>query len=368
MSYWNKSLEKILNAGEIVIYGAGVMGKTVKYCLEGAPYYVTVKAFMVGSLNNNPDNIDGIPVIDIAHASLYRNAWIVAALHEKYIMSALKLLSEKGFRHVVPLSFDSDEWSDIRGNWFQYQKRRRKEICVSLDEMFAERFQIYVAHSTADCILKEKAEERKFEIPIQAGAALTDKRIAMVMDNQGENISEKNKKYCELTALYWIWKNDSTQYVGLSHYRRRFDISEQMAAWLPESDIDVVFTAPVLNLNGVKRQYCHDHMESDWNRMMETLGCLFPQYLDTARRIEKGNYYYAYNMFITRREILNKYCEWLFPILFCCESEIGERQDTYQGRYIGFLAERLMTIFFEHHKDDYKIAIARKHFISELKY
>ena len=80
-------------------------------------------------------------------------------------------------------------------------------------------------------------------------------------------------------------------------------------------------------------------------------------------KIEKGNYYYGYNMLIARREILNQYCEWLFPILFQCENEIGERTDVYQGRYIGFLAERLMTIFLEQHRKEYKLAIAKKHFI-----
>ena len=65
MSYWNELLEEILRAGEIVIYGAGVMGRAVKSCLTDAPYYVTVKAFMVESLRNNPAYIDEIPVIDI---------------------------------------------------------------------------------------------------------------------------------------------------------------------------------------------------------------------------------------------------------------------------------------------------------------
>lgn len=142
-------------------------------------------------------------------------------------------------------------------------------------------------------------------------AALTKTRIAPVTDHMGDNISEKNKKYCELTALYWIWKHDRAKYVGLSHYRRRFALSDQAVMRLPET----------------------------------------------------GNFYYGYNMLIARREIFDQYCEWLFPILSQCERCIGDREDVYQGRYIGFLAERLMTIFLTHHKKEFKSVIARKHFI-----
>ena len=98
---------------------------------------------------------------------------------------------------------------------------------------------------------------------------------------------------------------------------------------------------------------------------MKTVVELFPQYRDAAAKIEKGNYYYAYNRLIARREILDQYCEWLVPILFQCEKEIGERDDPYQERYIGFLAERMMTIFLERHRKEYKLAIAKKHFIMD---
>lgn len=365
MQYWNNLLQEIINVDDVIIYGAGLMGKTVKRCLEEKPYYVKVKAFIVESLENNPDNVDGIPVMDIARALLYRDELVLVALHEKNMPGALKRLKEMGFQRVRPLSFDSDEWSDIRGNWFKNLWDEQQESYVSLDNRSTSNFRIYVVHSIADHVLKEKVPEQSYEIPIQVGAALTNRRISMVTDNQGDNISEKNKKYCELTALYWIWKNDNAEYVGLSHYRRRFEIREQISTWLPKSDIDVVLTVPVLNIMGVKQQYCRDHIASDWDIMMESLGHLHPEYLDTADRIQKGDFYYAYNMFIARKEILNRYCEWLFPVLFCCEHQIGERSDAYQGRYLGFLAERLMTIFFEHHKNEYRIAIAEKHFIAE---
>lgn len=362
MIYWNTLIETLVNTDEIVIYGAGVMGNAVKKCLEDAPYHVKIRAFLVSSMENNPDHIDGIPVIDLAHASAFRKLLVLVALHERSMKGALKQLKEGGFDNCIPLSFDSDEWSDIRGNWFLHRSSVYGGNYLDLNEALTQKLHVYVACHTADHVLKEKMPRRSFEIPIQAGAALTDRRIAAVLDNEGENISEKNRKYCELTALYWIWKHGKADYLGLSHYRRRFDISEQMAMKLPESHIDVVVTVPVLNVKGVKQQYSRDHIETDWNICMRTVKTLSPQYRDAAEKIEKGNYYYGYNMLIARREILDQYCEWLFPILFQCEKEIGDREDTYQGRYIGFLAERLMTVFLERHKKEYKLAIAKKHF------
>ena len=60
-------------------------------------------------------------------------------------------------------------------------------------------------------------------LPIHVGAALhPDTLPEITQDDEGDNISSLNPYYCELTAIYWLWKNDASDYKGLVHYRRYF--------------------------------------------------------------------------------------------------------------------------------------------------
>lgn len=362
MLYECDLITEIIKQGEAIIYGAGVMGRTLMRCLKDAPYNIPVVCFLVGSMEGNPEEIEGIPVLGLDCAAEYREKMILVALHEKYIAEAMKELKNRGFQYLIPMSFDSDLWSSIRGNWFLSNQSKIGLLYAALEKELENDLHVYVVHSVADRVLKEDTRLCSYEIPIQAGAALTDIEMFSVRDSQGLNISAKNPQYCELTVLYWIWKHDKAKYVGLSHYRRKFVLTEDQVQRLLNSDIDVVATVPVLNIEGVRQQYCHDHDEKDWDTMLEAIAEIHPEYTDAANRIQNGIYYYAYNMFIARREMLDDYCQWLFPILSYCEEKIGIKADSYQNRYIGFLAERLLSIFLEHNRQ-YKLAIAQKHFI-----
>ena len=106
---------------------------------------------------------------------------------------------------------------------------------------------IYVASSIYDKPLQDSYTFIKEEIVLQVGAALTAKRISpkAVTDCEGENISNRNKQFCELTGLYWVWKNAREDYVGLVHYRRHFLLPDNWTERMEANRVDVILPVPL---------------------------------------------------------------------------------------------------------------------------
>ncbi|UNT93779.1 DUF4422 domain-containing protein [Allobaculum sp. Allo2] len=62
-------------------------------------------------------------------------------------------------------------------------------------------------------------------VPLQVGFG---EYLGYLRDNTKDNIASKNKSWCELTGLYWIWKNDTeSDWISISHYRRYFGKTKQ---------------------------------------------------------------------------------------------------------------------------------------------
>lgn len=381
--YYAKDIVKELKRSSwIAVFGAGVMALGVVNCLKVSPYYLSIKCCLVSDKKNNPSQISGIPVLDFSEAEtvLDKETLIIIAAVDKHLESMEESLRLWGYSHMISLTYEGDLWSLLRGNLYREERLAQKKPYLVLEEELekvvlpisknsqGKTLGIYTARCHVDRPLKEDISRYSWETPIQVGAALTEERICGLCDNIGNNISHKNLQYCELTALYWIWKNDRSDYVGLGHYRRHFEVTEEMLEKLAYSDIDVVLTIPIFDFPNVGEVYRRDHVEQDWLMMMDGIRELCPEYLESAREMETGRFYYAYNMFIMKREILEAYCAWLFPLLSysekrCQREENGEQRSRYQERYIGFLAEHLMSVYFLFHEKEYKIVHARKHFI-----
>lgn len=211
-------------------------------------------------------------------------------------------------------------------------------------------------------------------LPIHVGAALSAEDLGMQRDDQVngqpcDNISVKNKNYCELTAMYWAWKNikklyPDIEYIGLNHYRRFFDFqdkwnSEQNISAIRDYQINKKKLSRLLKDNSVimhkndnwwysvRHQYCYCHFSSDYETLKSRIIKEYEDYRYSFLHIfEFGNEVSLFNMFIMPISFFEQYCEWLFPLLEGMEHEIDfAGRDEYQRRVFGFLAERLQNVF-----------------------
>ena len=200
--------------------------------------------------------------------------------------------------------------------------------------------------------------------PIQVGAALTDKKIVNVQDDLGDNISSKNRNYCELTATYFVWKHSRAAYKGICHYRRIFAVSdEQMQMLLQcESDWDVILPYPSIHYPDISTQHTRYVTESDWNAMLQALRELEPAYLEAYEKsVLAGEHcFFNFNMLIAKAEVFDDYCSFLFKVLERTEELVTPKGWERADRFAGYLGENLTTIYFLKNRERWKIAYAGK--------
>lgn len=178
-------------------------------------------------------------------------------------------------------------------------------------------------------------------------------------DDIGNNISSRNPFFCELTALYWAWKNLNADYLGLVHYRRYFaqrSTGEKRSRIAEgKSILRILEKAPVI-LPCKRRywidtnygQYVHAHHAEDLVQTRAILSIKCPEYLPAYDASMKCTSGHRFNMFVMRRDILDAYCTWLFEILFELESRLDiSNYSKNDQRVFGFVAERLMDCWIE---------------------
>lgn len=180
--------------------------------------------------------------------------------------------------------------------------------------------------------------------PIQVGKAKSKVDLGILGDDEGDNISAKNDSYCELTALYWAWKNmKGVDYIGLSHYRRYFNletkslkftqlVSEKALEFMSYrrdryitlmKEYDIIMSKPKYFGYSIECQYALAHSSCDLKTIKNIIHELYPQYDHSYYEvIENGNKLRPFNMFFSSWNLFSEYCEWLFNILFEAERRI----------------------------------------------
>lgn len=199
-------------------------------------------------------------------------------------------------------------------------------------------------------------------IPIHVGRVTSGTALDFPGDDTGDNISHLNKNFCELTGLYWLWKNGEADTYGLVHYRRYFKSSTQssmlsgknicssveLASFLKENQI-ILSKPRNYWIESIRKHYGNAHNGNDLKILEEVISKLHPEYVPAFTNVMNRRTVSLYNMFVMNSQLFNNYCEWLFSILFETQKRIPYQEyGPYQGRVFGFLAERLLNVWVEH--------------------
>lgn len=211
-----------------------------------------------------------------------------------------------------------------------------------------------------------KMPDDKMYVPLQVGAK-SKKSFGFKRDDTGDNISIKNPYFCELTGLYWAYKNLSADYIGLVHYRRYFKGKNkgqdkfQRILTLKEvikivDEVDIILPK--------KRNY---YIETLYNHYKHTM---FVEPLDIVGKIieEKHYKYYKefenlkkrrkahmFNMLIMKKNRFDEYCSWLFEILFELEKRVNNSTyNSFHARFYGRISELLLDVWINTNQYSYK--------------
>lgn len=203
-------------------------------------------------------------------------------------------------------------------------------------------------------------------LPIHAGADNSDIVLPYSGDNIGDNISQKNKNYCELTCIYWAWKNLDADYYGFVHYRRYFSKKKVFAnkrdKILNRKDIEELIIKCHVILPKQRSywietnysQYIHAHHKADLDVTREIIKENFSEYLVSFDECMKRTKGHRFNMFIMDKTHFYSYCEWLFSILFELENRLDiSDYSYYDARVFGFVSERLLDVFITYNRIEY---------------
>ncbi len=193
---------------------------------------------------------------------------------------------------------------------------------------------------------KYKMPEDKMYLPVFVGSAVSKEDLPYQRDDEGENISVMNKYYCELTGVYWAYKNlKDADFIGLNHYRRYFRyhgelLKETDAARLLKKSPVIVTKKRHYYIETVYSQFVHAHGKEGMDTLREVFKDNYPEDLALFDRCMNRRSLHLYNMFIMRKDIFEDYCSFLFDLLKKTEERLGDADRMY-----GFLGERLLDVY-----------------------
>ena len=383
---------------KIYIFGAHSRAQTLATYMCYLDKDIHIEAYFYDNDEENPERIGELPVfrlnehtnIQALNLSLDYPVYLGTrgVFHEKIT----EVLKKIGFKQIKPVTVEMDltlrnqylekYYTSVGREFMKLDKLKGLPSSTSANASLLNSglttinagltneipASVYVVKSPFDKPLQQEYPLASYEKQIYAGAVFAENFPNLLPENAlrddtGDNISAKNKQFCELTALYWLWKHAGEDIIGLAHYRRHFLLPKDWKARMLDNTIDVLLPVPLYVAPSVEENFKNRHDPSDWAFMMQCLKKDFPGDFQKACAFFKGNLYSPCNMFIMKREVLNALCSWLFPILFNVADHGGQKEDSYLNRYPGFISERLISLFFEINRSRFKVVYTDKNFL-----
>lgn len=137
---------------------------------------------------------------------------------------------------------------------------------------------------------------------------------------------------------YWVWKNTriyDDEMVGFHHYRRHYDWNG-----LEPASLDII--TPTVFMLGctLAHNYRGSHTPAHWDVLNEVL------YTHGYSESDLNVYMLSpCNIFIMRGWLFKQYMKHWWDIVTAVESRIDIVPDGYQHRALGFLSERIFTLW-----------------------
>ena len=333
------------------IFGAGRAATSIAEAIYGL-WEIKPKYFVVSEQAQAPEELCGCPVIGLEQYAGKQSGILLIAVPETQIVE--EACQE---RNIPYRCVSGDVENRLLGALYQKEGRFRVFCGEDEDAQTVGNVQcrVYMAKSRYDKDLKHAYRLPSYVSPIYVGAVCSAMpgqwSITAFRDDIGDNISLQNPYYCELTALYWVWKNSNEDYVGLCHYRRIFDLTDGQLTSLLSKQPHAILVYPSIQYPNAGRHESR-YLNDDVRKVVrDVLQAQSVELYEDYAKVMDDKYIYNFNMLIAKKEVLDKYCEWLFRTIQQIEDICRERGITVEKRQQGYWAENLMSLYFLTNRD-----------------
>lgn len=350
---------------KIYIFGASEGGVKTLECIKKTNVDVDVDGFLVSDEKKyeNPRSLAGKKVYSFSDFTYKEKMKCLVIVPQKYedLQFFEKLLNRAGFYHIegsllqYTTELGPEEINQIK---YLYGKDSYCDInisdisCISsYDEK--QKISIYVVTSHLNIHKVQTIDYSKYAKFIQAGAAKTNIFLAPIKDNTGDNISTQNEFYCELSAGYWIWKNDHiSEWVGLYHYSRGLKLNDEIINRIVVSNYDIIVSKPMV----FRHELASRLKNLDILRI--AIHKFSPEYDKNFELYFLHNIFFAGNLLFARKSVFNKYYEWMFGVFKEAERLYINHCIEIKKRGWGYWGEYLLGLYLLQNKDILKFAFA----------